>query len=655
MASVKVTDRRSSAATASKGLAKANHVVAFEDAMFDKIDKQLNSLEKKNRVGNFGITSNFENRMSTNLLSVDLMLGGGIIPGYWYTAFGPEQSAKSTLSMQVMIAAIKYGVRRRRLWDYEGSSGDADYLKGQLLTNQVNLPIGNLFGVRAKDGSWAVNPVVRYYSEDVLETFFDVESSLLRRMPDKFMYDGSWWYGFENDKFGKDMTQGKHDKRMFQQTGLLCVPASDGKMQALAIVDSYGAMNPRAADEDDPSRGMALAARAFSENIKRVLGKLRRKRVSIFGVNQLRIRPAVMFGNPEYETGGEALKFASACRIKMTPRVIPWSNIKGMYEQEDAIGGGTDTYRYVHARTHKNKLASANQETFLRLWTEDTKKRGRGFDPVYDCIAEGALVATNKGLIRIEDIEEYTTDNKTSGASEVIGLKAATRHGYKPIRLWKNKGEKECINVKVNGGYVLTCTKNHKVLKMEGNGNLKWVAAGSLGIDDFVVMKKDFTAVKRQEKEGVEYKAAKDVFKYLDKHGLVCRRVRDIAEAGVRTVYDITVEDEQNFVADGFVVHNCYQYLLQTGQISGQRNKLSINMEEFGRGKALSWHAFKTLVIGDKEQMTKVLRDSNVIKKGEKPFNLRRVLERQMDSGKGMDLYVKQKQAKSSGDDEEED
>lgn len=145
------------------------------------------------------------------------------------------------------------------------------------------------------------------------------------------------------------------------------------------------------------------------------------------------------------------------------------------------------------------------------------------------------------------------------------------------------------------------------------------------------------------------------MFKYLDKHGLVCRRVRDIAEAGVRTVYDITVEDEQNFVADGFVVHNCYQYLLQTGQISGQRNKLSINMEEFGRGKALSWHAFKTLVIGDKEQVTKVLRDSNVIKKGEKPFNLRRVLERQMDSGKGMDLYVKQKQAKSSGDDEEED
>lgn len=462
--------------------------LSFEDKMYHKLREGLVGLEKKNNVANYGFSSNFQNRMSTNLLSFDLMLGGGVIPGYWYTMFGPEQSAKSTASMQIMMAGLKQDVPNIHLYDFEASSGDSDYLIGQMKTNKIKMGLDELYGVRNKNGSWAIQPKVDYYSDDVLETFFDLESSFLRRMPDKFMRDGKWWYGFDNDKYGKSMVEGGHDRRMFQQTGKLCVPATDGRMQSLIIVDSYSAMTPESMDEDDPASGLAAKARAFSANIDRVRGKLRRKRCTVIGVNQLRKAPMVRFGSPEYEPNGEALKFASAVRVKMTPRVIPpWfdSGAKGMFMEEPAVGGGTDTYRFVHARTHKNKLSSANQETWLRIWTEDVKKQGRGFDSVFDT----------------------------------------------------------------------------------------------------------------------------------------------------------------------------YQYLRMTGQCSGTRKKITITVPGFERSKNFDWMSFKTLILGSKEEIAEVLRKHGVIKKGEPPFLLRNVLAKQMDSGLGMDLYVKARQAakgkaSSDGDDE---
>lgn len=181
----------------------------------------------------------------------------------------------------------------------------------------------------------------------------------------------------------------KYDKNYFKKTGKYRVRAKDGNLQALVILDSYPAMLPEKQDVDDPGSAMAMQARMFSEQIKRVKGKLRAKRIAIVGVNQLRKAPMVAYGNPEYEPCGESLKFYSDVRLRMQPRVLnaaPGITDKGMILEEKSIagGGGVDKYRMIHVRAHKNKLSVPNMEGWLRLWIEDGDGNARGFDPVWD-------------------------------------------------------------------------------------------------------------------------------------------------------------------------------------------------------------------------------------------------------------------------------
>jgi predicted ATP-dependent serine protease len=59
--------------------------------------------------------------MSTGLLSTDLVLGGGILPGAWYTFYGGEGSAKSTHVMHIAQGAVAADIPIIEYSDFEGS------------------------------------------------------------------------------------------------------------------------------------------------------------------------------------------------------------------------------------------------------------------------------------------------------------------------------------------------------------------------------------------------------------------------------------------------------------------------------------------------------------------------------------------------------
>lgn len=449
---------------------------SFDEQLYGKLHKQLETLQKK-----AGLSGGAEQRgksVHTGMLMLDLVLGGGIAPGGMYTFVGPEGSCKSTATQTIML----YGagmVPMVRQWDYEGSS-TPDYLENIIRVNNLKLSITDLLGVKDKSGKIVKPGKVGYNSVDVLETFFEFEAAMLRRMPDKLFIDGKWWYVFDDDKHGKEMAAGKHDKTMKTRYGRLFLPAADGTMQALVLVDSYPAMNPRSMDEDDAKAGMALQARLFSEQFRKIKGKLRAKKVTILGVNQLREKPGVMYGDPFYEPGGNALRFYSDVRIRMAARSV--RNGKGAYEEEEGINGGTDTYRWIHARAHKNKMGVPNQEGWLRVWVSDAKKKGNGFDPVLDT----------------------------------------------------------------------------------------------------------------------------------------------------------------------------FEYLSVTNQVAGTRNKIRILHKDCGNKKPLTWLQFKTLVLGNAEQVTKVQRDCGMIKKGDKPFRIRETLRKQLTAGNGFDLFFEALAKKSQADEDED-
>ena len=351
------------------------------------IDELLDDIEKSHRL----VTASVDPRarktgcVSTGLLSLDLFLGGGYIGGAWYTFYGGEQSAKSTSVSTAMAMLAMAGVRGT-YWDFEGSSAP-DYqanivariaeLSGKKKEGKT-VTIDDVFGVRDPDtGKYLVKPIFRLYTESIGDKLFDSMSQLVKLLPDKVYEKGKWYYIYDT----KPADQ-KIDKQLSSR-GSYYVEAENPAPELAIFMDSYSAMYPETLD-DGKGQGMAAVARMFSENIPKIAGRLRKKGIVIIGVNQMRLKPAVMFGNPEYEPNGEAVKFISSVRIKNTARAIPHG--KGQLEQEASVLlDGDDEYQYICMRPTKNKqYNSTGLESWQRVWKSDPQGTAHGFDPVWN-------------------------------------------------------------------------------------------------------------------------------------------------------------------------------------------------------------------------------------------------------------------------------
>lgn len=371
-------------------------------------DSALSAMEKQFRLIAGGVDKDaiYASRVSTGVLVQDLVFGGGITPG-WHTIYGGEGAAKSTTEMSILANAVNTDIPIITYWDYEQSL-DPQYMGNILSCISPNGNYSQLMGDRdPKTGKWAIQPRVRYYSADVGEDFYLAMGSLLRMLPDKVFQDKKWWYVFANTKANKAIVGSSYNKKFFSETGMYYVEAEDGgRLQALILLDSYQAMNPNAQEEDDPSGALAQDARMHAANIKKVRGKLRKKHCAVVGVSQLRVNPGQRFGNPEYVSGGNALKHAADCRNKQTARSSPHG--AGAVEEEASVivDGGSDSYKYVHVRNEKNKFATPHCSGWLRIWI-DHEGEGRGFCPAYDCfqylVATGRIplgaAAKEKGMI----------------------------------------------------------------------------------------------------------------------------------------------------------------------------------------------------------------------------------------------------------------
>jgi len=270
------------------------------------------------------------------------------------------------------------------------NSGQPDYIGHMLKTYGIPLSIEQVFGVQdPKTSKWIVKPRVRYQKPQVAERFFDYLYKLMRRLPDKVNLSGTWYYVYDDTKDNRKLVGDNFDKNYWRKTKKLRVEAPDGSLQAMAIVDSYPAMLGEKLDDEDKSSGMAAQARMFSEQLRRVKGRMSAKRIAVIGINQLRQRPAVMYGDPSYEPCGDALKYFSDTRIRFNARAlsaVPYVKGKGMMYEEQSILSkkGKDEYRHIHVRGIKNKLGMPYMEGWLRLWIKDANEEPRGFDPVWD-------------------------------------------------------------------------------------------------------------------------------------------------------------------------------------------------------------------------------------------------------------------------------
>lgn len=347
--------------------------------------ERLNKIERKFDLVS-GVLSRDEPRFSTGLISLDLIINGGLVAGGWYTVFGGEQSCKSTLAMTLVASILRNNFQGYSAYfDYEGSV-QFDYFEAILKNARVKVSAEDVFGEKDEDGNYTNDPLVYYASPDTGEQFFSSVAELERILPDKLCMKGQWYYVYPNNKENQKMLKGQYDKKYFAKHNKFRVPAPDGSLQAIILTDSYPAMNPESMDEkEDGDNSLGLQARMFAKQIPRIKTKMKKKRIVIVGINQLRENIGVMYGPTEREPCGNALKFNSDCRMRSAKTVIPHG--KGYIEEEQSIkdDGAVDYYAYVKIKTVKNKLGGRPlQEVILRTRIGDADGEPTGFCMTWD-------------------------------------------------------------------------------------------------------------------------------------------------------------------------------------------------------------------------------------------------------------------------------
>ena len=143
------------------------------------------------------------------------------------------------------------------------------------------------------------------------------------------------------------------------ESGIICkYPHPDGEKTntlnlakcGVIIVDSIAAMQaPMERQSDVGKQNMAVMARFLSVELRKITPGAAQSNTAVIFINQLRVDPGQMFGNPETSPGGRALKHACSLMINFAPM--------GGADNLLLDGNGIQVGHRVRAKVLKNKVA----------------------------------------------------------------------------------------------------------------------------------------------------------------------------------------------------------------------------------------------------------------------------------------------------------
>ncbi|MBA2504822.1 MAG: recombinase RecA [Thermoleophilaceae bacterium] len=138
------------------------------------------------------------------------------------------------------------------------------------------------------------------------------------------------------------VSQPDHGEQALEIADLLI---RSGAVDVVAI-DSVAALTPKAELEGQMGdQTVGLQARMMSQAMRKLAGNLNRANTLFMFTNQIREKVGVMFGSPETQPGGRALKFYSSQRLDIR-------RIETLKEGTEAVGNK------VRVKVVKNKVAA---------------------------------------------------------------------------------------------------------------------------------------------------------------------------------------------------------------------------------------------------------------------------------------------------------
>lgn len=292
------------------------------DTLADLIEKKVGGNDKAGEVSQF---------LTTGFLPLNHALSGryedgGLPVGRIVEIFGPSSSGKTAIATEAMIAAQRMG----------GIAGFADHERS------FSEKLGESRGLSLERGKWIYRKPRSF--EDSITLF-------------------------------KKVTRTVRESKMIPDSAPIAW-----------VMDSLASMIPQAIlDQEEDRRSMrdklelAMATSCYFPELALIAEETN---TCLIVLNQVRMKPGVMYGDPTTTPGGEAPKFYASCRLQLgAKRLID-------KKDKDVMIGSEIT-----ARTVKNKI---NRPFMKTQWQFMFRDDGTGF---FDNV--GALVdfLASKGII----------------------------------------------------------------------------------------------------------------------------------------------------------------------------------------------------------------------------------------------------------------
>ena len=324
-------------------------ILEYQQKMQSSLNKITKDLDVK-PIG-FEAPKGTNGAISTGLLSVDLITGGGFPRHRLTTVSGDSGAGKTTLTSKAIGKLLKNGITTVHHQDLEGAT---DYQ----WSLQNGADFNEYLGKRGKPKTlyyipdFASGDDAMRYCNRVLEESSKIDSSFL----------------------------GVHAHVILQ--------------------DSMAALISEELIENDEAGSKPYLAALLSKFLPLIRARLKGANAAFIGINQLRENPRQRFGNPEYEPGGNAPTFYADLKLWLNvagkaklaldmkkdhpimPKDSKWYKAKAYYNEENP-DGSLDTYRFTKIKTEKNRVFTPLRETFMRICTEG---KFPGIDPVWDTL-----------------------------------------------------------------------------------------------------------------------------------------------------------------------------------------------------------------------------------------------------------------------------